>query len=245
MESRARIRSRLEQPHDAGRYQQSEADADGNLPADDLLDEQPEPADGEEVADPLPAAATEVAHDRIGANLDGRRHVVQARLHYVERGGTADRIERNRIGQVAGQRECERLHDCQMLVVNVAHRRRDPEVQVHWESDQNDYVARHRRVEDVESKPPVQVLCNHDCEQCARCRHPPGCQRWQREGEQSSCDERTVVRKCGLGWTVAQEHHKRLAGNREDGGDEQVEYEARPEEPDMGERCRRERGQNL
>ena len=62
-----------------------------------------------------------------------------------------------------------------MLVVEVTHVWCNPKIQVHGERDQNDDIASHRRVEDVETEAAIEVFCHNDGEQRTRGGHPPGC----------------------------------------------------------------------
>ena len=134
-------------------------------------------ADGDEIADPLPAYATEVTHDRQRADFGSRAHVIEAGLHGVERCGPADLVIAQRIREVAGQRVAQCLQNRQELVVDVTHARRHPEGHFRWKANQDNDVPGHCRVEDVETQPAVEVLGDDDAEESAGRRHPPWRQR--------------------------------------------------------------------
>ncbi len=93
------IRARVDKIHDCCGRQQTDENACRYLPADDLVEQQPEAADRDEVADPLPAAAAEITHQRIGADLGIGPHVAQSRLHRVQRRRATDGVEGQRVRQ--------------------------------------------------------------------------------------------------------------------------------------------------
>ena len=135
-----------------------------------------EAADREEVTNPLPAATTEITHDRYCTYLRRRTGVIQPGFHDIQRRRAADRIKRNGVRQATGQCKLQGLQDRQVLVVEIAHAWRNPQIQVHRERYENNDVTRHGRVEDIKAQPAIQVLCDDDGKQGTGRGNPPGCQ---------------------------------------------------------------------
>ncbi len=116
---------------------------------------------------------------------------------------------------------------------------------MHREGDEDDDVARHCRIEDVESEAAIEVLGDDDAEQGSRARNPPGRQRGKGECQQCRSDEGAVIGQCSFRRATAQVHHQCFAGDAERGGYEQIENEAGAEEIHVRDRRGQERQQHL
>ncbi len=181
MKSGTGMRTRLHHVHDSRRHQQADTNADRYLPADDLFYQQPESAESEKITDPFPATSAEIAHDRYRSNFGNCASVIQAGLHHVQRCCATYCVNGNPVRQGPCQRECQCLQNGQLLIIKITHARRDPQIEMHRESNQDDNVASHCRIKNVIAEAAVQVLRDNDGEKCTGRRHPPRCKRWQGE----------------------------------------------------------------